>query len=339
MEFLSGLYLVVIAAGAASSLRRTAAVDDPSRWVILQIVLGFIVLLTLSRLAAQARYFTAIMPGVFVLLGIGLHAAARLVSAHQQWGIGGLILVASVFGGWFSWPAEAANDALDDRSSTLTLLEQSEVVTYARTIGLASHRLESQLHGPVYGGLTAIRWIDFARELPEASVQATTKEVFVAPAGFPGIPPLDVQQRIQTGPGHALVMGTFDRRFDSIEASVSASCPIRIPYRWGALTAAEYREFGILRGMDIERCRGSRDTPLTLRIRGVRSESLYLLLSWYDVARDYPSRAQVTIQGGQLERISGPVVDQIALYRVVPTDDMVVLVVQPLDTIASIDVY
>jgi hypothetical protein len=333
------LYLAAIFVGFGVSCRWISRTDEPSRWVLLQVVIGLVVVSVLSRLAAQARYFSALMPGLFVLFGLGLHTLSQVLSERRRWSLPAVVLVASVFGAWFEWPLEDEAAAIADRSSTPTLREQSAIVDYARTHGLAGHRLEAKLHGPVYGGLTALRWIDFSEGITQSQNVLADKELFVAPTGFPGTPPLIDQQVISTGPGRSLLVGTFERRYAAITAEINASCPISFPYRWGALTSIEYREFDILKGGDIERCRSNREAPLTLRVSGARGEPMYLLLAWYDVARNYPERANVTVAGGDVERVQGPMLDHLALYRLYPRSDTLVVQLGPLDTIASIDLY
>ena len=244
----------------------------------------------------------------------------------------------SVFGAWFQLPHDTDREVAD-RQATPTWLEQESLVAYAREYGLSGHRLEARMHGPVYGGLTALRWVDFATSTPSTAELPSGLELYAAPIGFPGRPPLESAERVVHGPGRHFEMGTFSRRYRRIDANVGGPCPIMTPYRWGPLTAQEYREFGLLRGLDIERCRQQKSAPLTLTVTGIKGSSLYLLLSWFDIAKDYPSRAAVEIDGGTVERISGPMLGHFALYRLTVTQPDVEVRLGPLDTIAGIDLY
>ena len=335
---LSMVFVGLAIFGAAVAISRILQEADPARWVILQVLIGLVGVSVLSGLAPQARYFTAIIPGIFVLIGLGLHTVVNRLSPTTQWGIAPLLLLFSVAGGWFSWPMPSAADPAD-RRATPTLAEQSEIVTYAKSYGLSGHILEARLHGPVYGGLTALRWVDFSQDGPAAVTSISGMDVFAAPKGFPGIPPLESQVERRTGPGRTLVMGLIKRRYQAVTARVDGPCPVIIPYRWGALTSNEYREFDIMRGLDIERCRRSRNTPMTLEVNGAVGDSLFLLLSWYDVAKNYPEQAAVAAVGATVERIKGPMLDHLALYHVRVLQRDFRLTIEPLDTISSIDLY
>ena len=78
---------------------------------------------------------------------------------------------------------------------------------------------------------------------------------------------------------------------------------------------------------------------MTLEVNGAVGGSLFLLLSWYDVAKNYPEQATVAAVGARVERIEGPMLDHLALYRVRVLQRDFRLIIGPLDTIASIDLY
>ena len=78
---------------------------------------------------------------------------------------------------------------------------------------------------------------------------------------------------------------------------------------------------------------------MTLEVNGAVGDSLFLLLSWYDVAKNYPEQAAVAAVGATVERIEGPMLDHLALYHVRVLQRDFRLTIEPLDTISSIDLY
>ncbi|MFT5432407.1 MAG: hypothetical protein ACI9OJ_003106 [Myxococcota bacterium] len=319
-----------------------------SAWILLQIAFGFPMVLYLARLAPQARYFSGIIPGIYVLAGLGIGRSLKNVPELKQWVITASVGIFVLAGGWGQWPTPDGHPP--QTMGELTLHEQAVFAAAARDRGIDSRDLPTRAHGSVYGGLSALRWVSFSLDSSRTvSAKAPVADMFVGPLGFPE-PAITTSREVIERPGtRPLVIATMEPRLDSMHTKIrvgAVPCPIRLPYRWGPLTATEYAEFDVPQSLDVERCRADRRAAMTIEARLTKSKPapLHLVLGWFDVAAQYQKRAEVTVRdaaGNPIEvvHIDSEMLRNVAVFSFQPPTPGFSLTLSPLETIASIDIY
>ena len=317
---------------------------------LVQLGVGLLVVGLLAGLSAAPRYYNGVMPAVFILITIGLAHGLERAPAKAGWGVATVALALCVWGGWLGWPRGGD----DDRThATPTLLEQRAILTELDSRwGFTLRTLDARAHGPIRGGLSAMRYLAHVQGLTgawRAPRLADGEDVQIGPRGFPS-PSTALETVELPSADRTLVLVRHRRRVPLGTARKRVGgrpCPIALPYHWSHLTAAELAPFGIRPGFDLERCRAGvpRSTPLVIDVpRLLGDGALYVLLQWYDVAGKRASKAtlEASAAGASLpvERLEGEMFDGLALFRVPsPPATGLTLTVGPLDTLAVVDVY
>jgi len=331
--------------GAVRAVRRARGRWTIDQWALLQVVIGLPVVLVMGRLAPQARYFSGIVPGIYVLAALGLAPWMRRIPLRWRPGVVAALAVGLIAGGWMRWPAPAGEEP--QTLGELTLHEQTQFAEWALARGLDASALAQRAHGSLYGGLSAIRWVGYSVALGVPRGPAGPGDVWVGPLGFPE-PALTTTRDVIQEPGtRPLVVATVPRRVDAMRTAARVGdvpCPIAIPYRWGPLTATEYAAFGVRHALELEHCRRDRSAPLVLDVETSGAGPLHLVVGWFDIAAQYQRRAEVSVQDRsgrtvRLTRLEGEMLKNLAVFRFMPPNDGFRMSIGPLDTIAVVDLY
>lgn len=318
------------------------------QWVAVQAFLGLGCAWLLGGLSMAPRYFNAAIPATYLLAAVGIQTAFdRLPASRRAAVLSGTVtitLVASLWGGWGGWPVN--EDGTDRTHAQPSFSEQAALVEALDEAELSWRDLDRRAHGPLFGPLTAFRYLAWTRGLPQREISGLpmNTELFLAPEGFPEPAGTMDRKIIDGGSFRPLVLARFKPRFASEAVTLAINnqrCPIRLPYRWSHLTRAELKPFNIIPGFDLRNCIGKHTSAaLKVALPALGPEPVHVVCEWYDLASRYHERATLkAISGATVQRVEGDMVQGMAVWKVTPTGGPLRLELEPLNTLATLDIY
>jgi hypothetical protein len=357
MHWLAAFVLLGALWGLARAARDIRTTWTFPQWCLLQVLVGVVVVAALSGLHPEPRYFNGLVPGLYILAGLGFAHALRYMPSHlhtAKWSGPAILAFTAVvvfWGGWFQWPESQGED---EQPFEMSFNEQQAVIDQLHnTHGLSFSDLNDRVHGPVFGALAAPRYLAYTRGMTTKTSGATLPEdhdIVVAPAGFPITRTATTQEQIDGGSGRSIAIRTVRRQFDRRDVEVRYDgrvCDIGLPYHWSHLPNDELQPFGFHPSPGLESCSlgGPLDGPLEVTVgQTTDNATLVLLLGWFDVSRDHVGDTWVEVVSvdGQWSRVTPVKTSRsMAMYRF-PTNSKTNPMqwrIRPIQALAVIDLY
>lgn len=312
------------------------------RWLALLALLGGVAAAVLAGLDTAPRYFSVLIPALFVMGAYGWRELLQRINKPSAGPAAmAALTVLALWGGWGAWPV--ADEGAEHQRLWLTLAEQQTVARELAArweIDLAT--VEAQTAGSLFGALSATRYIAFARgDVAKKPSRLARDHVLVLPEGFPGpSSPVGPPIEVSGGSGRSLVLTRFiPPARDTTAFTEAGRCPIRIPYRWSHLTTLELRPFGIrAQPFDQSKCAGA--GPLRVQVALTSAQPFHVLVTWFDLKSRYEERAKMSAGNAVIHRYLGEKYEGMALWRVEPRGPgPTELSLDPRSTLATLDIF
>jgi hypothetical protein len=323
------LLLVFAAVGLVNAFRSD---DRMMRWVAIQMLLGLIVAMALSSITVAPRYFSAVIPSLLILVGLGLK---ELMAPQFGVILTVVVVILSVMPG---------HSELAREDGVLTLFEQQNSLAAMADVSCNGAIIRRQSHGLVSGPLQATNYLTVTEYGDSKCVSKEAQSMTIGVPGFP-VPP-GKRSQFDGGSGRPLTLVVGPERVDykHIKSTRGGKpCAIRIPYRWSHLSRREMDTFRIFPGPRLDHCApGNR---LTLSVPAVRgNEPLYLLLYWYDLSRRHWENAGVSATSSdgtalKLKRVATHLLRFAAMYEIPSTSRPFRLHIEPAASLAVVDLF
>jgi hypothetical protein len=343
--------------GLARTVRDIRTTWAFPQWCLLQVLVGMVVVAALSGLHPEPRYFNGLVPGVYILAGLGFAHALRHVPSrlHKARWSGPVMLALTTlvvfWGGWLHWPESQSED---EQPFEMSFNEQQRVIDQLHHVhGLSYTDLNQRVHGPVFGALAAPRYLAYTHGMPAEAPSTTLPpdhDILVAPAGFPITADAETKETIDGGSGRSIAIQSVRRRFNTHDVQIRYEgrvCDIGLPYHWSHLPPDELQPFGFQPSPGLESCSlgGPLDGSLSVTIaQTTANAALTLLLGWFDVSRDHVEDTWVEVASGdgQWSRLTPMKTSRsMALYRF-PKNHQTNSIqwrIRPVEALAVIDLY